>query len=138
VIVESVPDLLRRHIATPYISTVFTDGGLVTLETNDMELSNTIRHELSRGRKHRPRHSESGPQHWKLIRDDAAPRGGDEITVLAAMTLQTLLFGNGTIITVDRERREVLGFIAPDVTRPVFSTDLLPLILTFLRSAKAL
>lgn len=135
-IVDGVPDLLRRYIATPYISTVFTDAGFVTLETNDMDLSDTIRHELSRCTEHRSGHDDYGSQQWKLIRDDAAPRGGDQVTILSTMTLQTLLFGNGTIITVDRERREVLGFIAPDVTTPVFSADVLPLILNLLLAAE--
>jgi hypothetical protein len=64
----------------------------------------------------------------KLIRDEAAQCGGREITILSSGPLSTLLLGMGTVIAVDRELREVLGFIAPDMSSKEIVTSWLPII----------
>jgi len=68
------------------------------------------------------------PYFWKLIRDDEAPCSEREITILSSGALNTLLLGAGTTIVIDRQQREVLGFIAPDVSARELVTLLLPLI----------
>lgn len=125
-----VPDLLRRFVRTPHISSFCIGGTWVRLETNDLTLTSTIQ-SMTAGCETENRGEVS---HWKLIRDEQAPCGGREVTVLSSEPIGTLLLGFGTVIAVDRERREILGFIAPDVTGRVFMAIVLPLILRFLRT----
>jgi hypothetical protein len=98
------------------------------LETNDPVLagaiqSATARCEIDTG---------NGPSRWKLIKDEQAPSGGREITVLSAGPIGILLFGFGTVIAADRESREILGFVATDLSAEKFVTIVLPLVLELL------
>jgi hypothetical protein len=125
-----VPDLLRRFVATPN-SFVFRIGSTyVRLETNDPTLADTIQSStVCRDNSEAQEDSD-----WKLIRDEQAPCGGKEVSVLPAAPIGTVLLGPGTVIAVDRERREVLGFIAPDISGEEFTAVALPLILSLLDS----
>jgi hypothetical protein len=123
-----VPDLLRRFVATPH-SSVFRVGSTnVRLETNDPTLANTIQ----KATVCRVKSVAQEDSDWKLIRDKQAPCGGREISVLSTGPIGTVLLGRGTFIAVDRERREVLGFIAPDISGEEFAAIALPLILNLL------
>ena len=125
-----VPDLLRRFVAAPN-SFVFRIGSTYArLETNDPTLADTILN-ATVCREHSDAQEDSD---WKLIRDKQAPCGGKEISVLSAAPLGTVLLGPGTVIAVDRERREVLGFIASDISGEEFTGIALPLILSLLDS----
>ena len=125
-----VPDLLRRFVATPN-SYVFRIGSTYArLETNDPTLADiiqsaTVCQESSAAQK---------DSYWKLIRDEQAPCGGKEVSVLSTTPIGTVLLGPGTVIAVDRERHEVLGFIAPDISGEEFAAIALPLILSLLDS----
>lgn len=124
-----VPDLLRRFVATPHSFRFCIGRTCAKLETNDLALASTIQgatvcREDSRAQ---------GDSDWKLIRDEQAPCGGREVSVLSAGPIGTLLVGAGTVIAVDRERREVLGFIAPDISGEEFIDLVLPLILKLLQ-----
>jgi hypothetical protein len=125
-----LPDLLRRFVATPHISTFAIKGFHVTLETNDTGLIQTLETFLAGC------DSASQPQtsYWKLIRDELAPCGGREITVVPSGSMHTLLIGLGTLVVIDRERREVLGFIALDFSEADLATIALPRILNLLLS----
>ena len=125
-----VPDLLRRFVATPNSSVFRIGSTYARLETNDPTLADTIQsatvcHENSDAQK---------DSDWKLIRDEQAPCGGKELSVLSAAPISTVLLGPGTVIAVDRERHEVLGFIAPDISGEEFAAIALPLILSLLDS----
>lgn len=125
-----VPDLLRRFVATPNSSVFRIGSTYARLETNDPTLADTIQsatvcHENSDAQK---------DSDWKLIRDEQAPCGGKEVSVLSATPIGTVLLGPGTVIAVDRERHEVLGFIAPDISGAEFAAIALPLILSLLDS----
>ena len=125
-----VPDLLRRFVATPN-SYVFRIGSTYArLKTNDPTLADAIQsatvcQENSDAQK---------DSDWKLIRDEQAPCGGKEVSVLSAAPVGTVLLGAGTVIAVDRDRHEVLGFIAPDLSGEKFAAIALPLILSLLDS----
>ena len=125
-----VPDLLRRFVPTPH-SCVFRIGNsYARLKTNDPTLADTIQKaKVCRGKSDAPEGSE-----WKLIRDNQAPCGGREVSSFSAGPIGTLLLGPGTLIAVDRERREILGFIAPDISGEEFAAIALPLILDLLDS----
>ena len=125
-----VPDMLRRFVATPYSSLFCIGSTYVRLETNDPFLANTIQKATVCLEKSDAQEDSD----WKLIRDKQAPRGGKEVSVLSAGPIGAVLLGPGTVIAVDRERREVLGFIAPDVSGEEFAAIALPLILNLLDS----
>ena len=120
----SAPDLLRRFVPSPHVCNLLAGDTCVRLETNDPSIvaamSNIASPSLEENRE--------VSCFWKLIRDEEAPSGGREITILSSGPLSTLRLGMGTVIAIDRERREVLGFIAPDVSAEEFVTSWLPLI----------
>jgi hypothetical protein len=125
-----VPDLLRRFVATPNSSVFRIGSTYARLETNDPTLADTMQGAtVCRERSDARQDSE-----WKLIRDELAPCGGKEVSVLSAAPIGTVLLGPGTVIAVDRDRREVLGFIAPDISGEEFAAIALPLILSLLDS----
>ena len=130
-----VPDLLRRFAPTPHVCMLCIGGLSVRLETNDPILARAIQSVTLR---YEPRDSDSA-SHWKLIRDEQAPCGGIEVTILSAGPIGLLLLGSGTVIAADRERREILGFVAADLSAEKCAAVVLPLIFDLLRaSGKAL
>jgi hypothetical protein len=119
-----VPDLLHRFVETPYAVTLTSDNVTVKIEANEFALISKMH--LAIVFWHR---FENGILTWKLIRDEAAPCSEKELTILSADPLNILLAGTGTVIAIDRELREVLGFIAPNVSNDEFVTTLLPIVL---------
>jgi hypothetical protein len=116
---RSVPDLLRRFLATPLILSLPT----VHFETNDPELlavvqeSDILESLLW----------DKAPYFVKLIRDFDAPCNGANTTLLHHGCLRTITMGMGTIAWVDVECHEILGFVAPDISAECIVTKLLPL-----------
>jgi len=127
------PDLLRRFVPAPHVSNVFAGDTCVRLETNDPSIVAAMPNVTASSAEENAEVS----YFWKLIRDEEAPCGGREVTIFSFGPLSTLLLGAGTVIAVDRERREVLGFIAPDVGAKELVTSWLPLILNFLVTAQS-
>jgi hypothetical protein len=124
----AVPDLLRRFVSVPHQSSFHSGDIYVRLETNDLSLADALQSApVVFATK-----NESTACHWKLIRDDDAPCGEQEVTILSLGEVSTLLSGMGTLITIDRRRHEVLGFIAPDVSAGQFVSLLVPVILDLL------
>jgi hypothetical protein len=121
---SGVPDLLRRFVETPYAVSFTSDGATVRIEANDFALVNKIHGAivLQNG---------FGAEilTWKLIRDEAIPCNGRGLTILSLGPLSVILAGTGTVIAIDRERREALGFIAANVSSDEFVTALLPIVL---------
>jgi hypothetical protein len=129
----AVPDLLRRFVHAPHVFNVFAGDTRVRVETNDPSIVEAMRSVTAP-----PSHENQDPPYfWKLIRDEAAPCGGREVTILSFGPLSTVLIGNGTVIAIDRERREVLGFIAPDVPTRQFVEGWLLLITRLLTTAES-
>jgi hypothetical protein len=100
-----IPDLLRRFIATPHTFCIGVGENSVRLETNDLALLADFQSEVQQ--------LPLGYS-WKLIRDDVTGRG-DETTVIVSGSLIVVLLGTVTLVIVDRDRRQVLGFVASDV-----------------------
>lgn len=100
-----IPDLLRRFVATPHTFTAGVDENSVRLETNDRAILSEFQSQVQ----YLPR-----SYTWKLIRDDATSTG-QETTVIVSGPLLTVLLGTETWVVVDRERRQVVGFVASDV-----------------------
>jgi hypothetical protein len=100
-----IPDLLRRFIATPHTFCTGVGEASARLETNDLALLADFQAEVQ--------HLPLGYA-WRLIRDDVTSRG-DETTVIVSGPLTVVLLGTVTLVVVDRDRRQVLGFVASDV-----------------------
>lgn len=129
---SGVPDLLQRFVPVPHACSLIAGDIHLQLETNDPSIVTAMRSVASPASK-----NEKASYSWKLIRDNKAPRGRREVTILTSGALSTLLLGAGTIIAIDRQRREVLGFIASDVSAQEFVTILLPLITELSRESHA-
>jgi hypothetical protein len=102
---------------------------LVRLETNDPDIAGAIQNLTACCETM----NDEGASHWRLIRDEQAPCGGRALSVFSGGPIAILLFGCGTVIAVDRERREVLGFVAADLSAEECATIVLPLVLYLLR-----
>lgn len=123
-----VPDLLRRFVPTPLVSTFCTRDVRMRLETNDPLIITAMQSATV------PGSLENGDlSFWKLIRDDEAPHGSRKVTILSSGPLSSLLVDAGTVIVIDRELREVLGFLGPDVSAREFLVILYPIIVKLLR-----
>jgi hypothetical protein len=127
---SSIPDLLRRFAPAAHELCASVDGIVVSLRTNDFDIGIAFE---NAGAQHR----DVGPEQAvlvKVIRDDDAPIGQADVTVVTSWPLVTILRGSGTMICLDCERREILGFVATDVSAEEFVSRLLPLALQRLQN----
>lgn len=126
---EPVPDLLHRFTPAPQFAELIVEGILLAVQTNDSRIITEMR--------------QSGPEEIRsqfqrpvlvrVVRDDDAPTEGSEIVVMSSWPVVTLLAGTGTMLLLDRERREVLGFLSNAVSAERFVRELLPIFLKTLR-----
>jgi hypothetical protein len=128
-LIPCVPDLLKRFVPAPYKLDALICRILMTLETNDPDIADeiaTASTDLKNG---------CNPTLWlKVIRDDEAPDSTSETVVLSSWPVVTVLAGAGTILALDVERREIVGFIAPQVSAERFAYELLPFVLDLYRT----
>jgi hypothetical protein len=113
--VATTPDLLRRFIATPHRFGALLCSTVISFETNDQELLTAFR----AGAEHLAGalvSSSQKPWYWKVIRDYDVVQVDVVPFVLEDETLSTLFVGTGTVAAVDWESRELLGFIAANIS----------------------
>jgi hypothetical protein len=122
---EAIPDLLRRFSRTPHIANVVIERVALTVQTNDLHIIAALRPlasgEIDLGG--------CSPILVRAVRDDDAPRDVSQIVVISAWPLVTLLAGPGSVLVLDGERREILGFLSPAVPAERFVNELLPILL---------
>jgi hypothetical protein len=123
-----VPDLLRRFAPAPYSEIIGAGDIALRVETNDPAIIS----EMQQAGVQRSHRDSGGLLFLKVIRDKDAPCGGRAVIVLSAYPLVTLRVGIGTMIMLDCERREALGFLAPELTAKEFAGTLFPLICNLL------
>ena len=127
---EAVPDLLRRFSATPHVADVVAEGIALTLQTNDLQIIAAAQGIVSGGID-----LDGHPSILvRVVRDDDAAANNSEIVVISAWPLVTLLAGAGTMLALDGQRREILGFLSSAVSAEQFVNDLLPILLRRFRS----
>ncbi len=129
----SVPDLLRRFVPTPFTAVACVDGTRIVLQTNDPALVNNmqrLRPDLAANPSH-------GSLAMKIVRDNDAPAMEADVTVIEVWPLTTLLAGVGTVLTLDHQRCELFGFLAPSITADRFFLELLPVLLRRFHDAGA-
>jgi hypothetical protein len=119
---SSQPDLLRRFSPILYAFDIILGQKRVLIQSNDLELALRMR------RLCMPRFREMRrvPDFCKLIRDADAPVSFQRVMVFDAGSLRTLHMGIGTTLIYDRERSELLGFLAPDVSAEKLFSSLIP------------
>lgn len=122
----SVPDLLRRFSPTPHCARVHIAGCGAVLRTNDLDLRAAMQAEGGAARD-----LAITSLSITVIRDFDAPSAGTQSTLLEAFPLVTLLVGTGTTLTLDLERREIIGFVAPNVATEHFAEELLPILVEY-------
>jgi hypothetical protein len=118
-----IPDLLRRFVPAPHVLCCQLEGINLQLETNDPAIADTLAKATT------GIFADARVHAWVLLRDEAAPCDGQEVTIVSWGGLSTILCGSGTVIAVDREQREVVGFLAANITAQEFANRMLPLIL---------
>lgn len=128
-----VPDLLRRFAPTPHSARVWIKGVEIELQTDDVEIVAI----MQRRRDAAPKAISSTSLLVKVIRDHNCPTDGSNITVISAPPLTTFVVGTNTVLMLDCERREILGFLASSVSAQRFADELLPNLLDRLKNAEA-
>ena len=130
--VIGVPDLLRRFVPTPHSAIVTVRDIEVTLQTNDPEFVSVMQSAPAASEVPHPKRLL-----MTLVRDDTAPSGDSYLTFLPLWPLGTLSLGQGTVLAIDCERREVIGFIANPVAAERVANELFPILLDFLEKGGA-
>jgi hypothetical protein len=115
-------DLLRRFIPTPYRTRFRLAATSFVVETNDFSLLPEL-----------PLETEfdaflPSKLAWKLVRDPDAHGLLQEPLQLISGQLTVVAMGTACLIGVDRERRELLGFIGAGVDPRTFQESLVPLL----------
>jgi len=119
------PDLLRRFTPTPYVFCTRDSPNRSYVESNDLEIALRV----SRSNVFCGQNNRDGEILCKLIRDMSAPVDGSEVTLISDGPLRVLFLGRGTILIHDRERSELLGFIARDIRVQELVSSLIPALL---------
>ena len=125
---SGVPDLLQRFVPTPYTTALIVDGVKVSLQGNfdfggiDAESSLT--------------NQQVDTLTATIICDPEPPNASSEITVIKSWPVATVLIGAGTILALDCERAEILGFLDPSVPPSRFVNELLPRLVDLYREMK--
>jgi hypothetical protein len=118
------PDLLRRFIPTPYIFNLFHNDANVCIQSNDLQLALVLRRYMCALRPERARILQ-----WKIIRDTDASVDFADILIVGDRLLRTIYAGTGTVLVYDRERSEIFGFLAPNLSMNQLVTFLIPALL---------
>jgi hypothetical protein len=113
-------DLLRRFTPTP-LKAVYRIGTVrVVVETNDFALLPALRLEAECQEPSRL------SLEWKLVRDADASAPLESPVFLSTETLIVVAMGSACILGLDRERRELSGFIGAAVDGHTFQEFLVP------------
>lgn len=118
-----VPDPLLRFVETPYAVAISYPDGELLIESNDSAFTQELAAHF--------RGTSSGAfprdfEHIKVIVEHALTQGGEDLTRIDAELLHTLLRGTNTMLVHDSESRELLAFLAQDVSCEEFIERLLP------------
>jgi hypothetical protein len=126
-----VPDLLRRFAPAPYGAIIGAGDTVLRVETNDP----TIISEMQKVEVQQSLRNCGGLLFLKVIRDKDAPCDGGTVTMLSAYPLFTLHVGVGTMIVLDCERQEAMGFLSSEVAAEEFAYRLFPAVCNLLANS---
>jgi hypothetical protein len=116
------PDLLRRFVRTPFKAIYRTGNVEILVQTNDITLLPSFPLETNL--------AASGEQmfEWKLVRDLDTPGQLESPVFLETEVMTIVQMGPACLLALDRERRELLGFIGSEIDRPTHHAFLVPLL----------
>lgn len=121
---ETVPDLLRRFVPTPHHLDLLFMGLPLSVQTNDLDLLDQMQSASQ------ARDSEVPPALLlKVIRDHDVVNDSTDRTLISAGPLVTMTIGGCSVLMLDCERREILGFLSACVTSDIFISEFLPSLL---------
>ncbi len=119
-----VPDLLRRFVEAPYSVRTEVGGIAVELQTNDREIISRVQ----RSTQDELFQSAS----WlrvRVIRDSSARDEVEDSVLLHAGPVTTMFVGMDTVLAMDSDRSEVVGFVAVNISAERLIEELLPQLL---------
>jgi hypothetical protein len=99
------------------------------MQTNDAEIARALLLAPSQVAPSEP------PLLVKVVRDNEVSDNGADIVLLRGWPVTTMFVGMGTVLAIDSERREILGFVSSSISPQRFVDDLLPLALELYREA---
>ncbi|HTQ96263.1 MAG TPA: hypothetical protein VMH89_05630 [Candidatus Acidoferrum sp.] len=116
------PDLLRRFVPTPQKASYRVGLALVLVQTNDFTLLPAL-----------PLGADFDPPKqqilkWKLIRDTDTQGLLESPRFLVTKTLSIVEMGRPCLLGLDRERRELFGFIGVEVNSRTYQDFLVPVL----------
>jgi hypothetical protein len=113
-------DLLLRFTPTPLKAVYHIDSLRVMVETNDFSLLPKLPLNSSLEKRHEQ------TLQWKLIRDSATFGLLEQPMLLVSGTMTVVTMGTACLLALDRERRELLGFIGAGVDARTHQEFLIP------------
>ncbi len=123
----TVPDLLRRFVPTPHHGEVRMPWGWILVESNILTIARAVARRLSEEVANtRLQRIEV----LKIVVDSLVVADGEVTSSIGSGPLRIVLRGTNTILFCDSGTRELLAFLAPEVTVAEFMERLLPIALT--------
>jgi len=119
------PDLLRRFTPAPYEAFATIGDISVQVQTNDLDIVS----EMQRLCSCRTTRGSGNCLLLTVIREDGALEEEAEPTVISGWPVTTVLLGTRTVLALDTERCELLGFLSNSIPARQFAAQVLPLIL---------
>jgi hypothetical protein len=106
------PDLLRRFVETPFYSRLQLQGVCVLVATNEPSLISALSRWAAPS-------EDIGVEIicWKLICDPDAGAPGKEPVITDSGTVISAWFGQGNVLSLDRDCGDAYAFLAPDCER---------------------
>src|ERR1700761_5907710 len=116
------PDMLRRFVVAPFVFTVAVNRRRVRIESNDLEIALSLRRYVLAGlRGHKP------VSLWRVVREEESLETSGSSSTVESEFLRTL-FLDGTVLTYDKARMEVVGFLASDMSAAQFVESVVSLL----------
>jgi hypothetical protein len=60
--------------------------------------------------------SSGKPWYWKVVRDYDVSQDGNNVFLLSGESLSTVFLGSGTVVAIDWNQGELLGFVAANIS----------------------
>jgi hypothetical protein len=116
-------DLLWRFAPTPYVSAFHVGDFHVRVESNDPAILAL----LSQTQCREPVLNDCTFL-WRIISDSAVAGGAESATILADGDVTFVNMGPAFLVAVDRQRKELLGFVGTGVSNSEFEEMIVPLL----------
>jgi hypothetical protein len=113
------PDMLRRFVAAPFVFNLIVGRKKILVESNDIEIALNLRRYVSSSL------NRCDPiLSLRVIRDECFSEAPDDTLIIDDDSLRTLSAGK-TILTYDKNRLEVTGFLASKISAEQFIRSML-------------